>query len=230
MQHREMCLARFGIPTDQPATQQKLCSASHAVAPTPRYNPTGPAGPSSDLVPSRRRAFQNSRKRTFVLTARVTAPSQRDDPVPPRKNPRTLGFPATLVEFGAPSAHELKRVHSTPAYLTGYVPPSGFFTLTTVSSSLERPVLFHTGNAHGILLSRDFPSQPGPGCLSHSRLPSRRFSSHSQRIINGMRGVWHLQTSQPAARPIRRPQGFAPAVNPYRGRAVTPETQRPIPS
>jgi hypothetical protein len=76
--------------------------------------------------------------------------------------PRTLGFPATLVEFFAPSAHQLERVHFTPVYLTGYVPPSGFLTLSTASSSLERPALFHAGNAHGVSLYKGFPSQPGP--------------------------------------------------------------------
>jgi len=43
--HQKMSSARFGIPTVQPATQPKPCSSSHAVVPTPRYNPTGPAGP-----------------------------------------------------------------------------------------------------------------------------------------------------------------------------------------
>ena len=96
---------------------------------------------------------------------------RRDFLASPLENPRTLGFLATLMEFFAPSAHQLRRVHLSPAYLTGYVPPSGFLTLSTVYSSPERPVLFHTGNAHGVLLSRDFPSQPGPAGSSPQDYP-----------------------------------------------------------
>jgi hypothetical protein len=97
-----------------------------------------------------------------VLAARVTTQSQRDHLDSPKENSRTLGFPATLMEFGAPSALQLRRIHSSPVCLTGYVPPTGFLTLTTAFSSPERPALFHAGNAHGVLLFRDFPSQPGP--------------------------------------------------------------------
>jgi hypothetical protein len=50
----------------------------------------------------------------------------------------------------APTTHKLKRVHSTPVCHTDYVPPSGFCTLLTAFSSLERPALFHAGNAHGV--------------------------------------------------------------------------------
>lgn len=38
-----------------------------------------------------------------------------------------------------------------PVFHTGYVPPAGFLTLSTGYSSLERPVLFHTGDALGVL-------------------------------------------------------------------------------
>ena len=96
---------------------------------------------------------------------------RRDFLASPLENPRTLGFLATLMEFFAPSAHQLRRVHLSPAYLTGYVPPSGFRALSTVSAAPERPVLFHTGNAHGVLLSRDFPSQPGPAGSSPQDYP-----------------------------------------------------------
>jgi hypothetical protein len=51
---------------------------------------------------------------------------------------------------------------NAPVCLTGFVPPTGFRTLSTACSSPERPALFHAGDAHGVLLSRDFPSQPGP--------------------------------------------------------------------
>ena len=44
-----------------------------------------------------------------------------------------------------------ERVYSTPACHTGYVPPAGFLTLSTGYSSLERPVLFHTGVVLGVL-------------------------------------------------------------------------------
>lgn len=107
---------------------------------------------------------------------------RRESLAPPKENSRTLGFPATLVEFFAPSAHQLKRVHFTPAYLTGYVPPSGFLTLSTAFSSLERPALFHAGNAHGVLLSRDFPSQPGPASSSPQNYPHDVLPSHSQQL------------------------------------------------
>jgi hypothetical protein len=71
------------------------------------------------------------------------------------------------MEFFAPSTLQPERVHLTPAYLTGYVPPTGFLTLTAVYSSLERPALFHAENVHGVLLSRGLPSQPGPAAHRH---------------------------------------------------------------
>jgi hypothetical protein len=82
---------------------------------------------------------------------------------------------ATLMKFNAPTTFEPKRVHFTPAYLTGYVPSSGFLTLSTVYSSLGRPILFHTGNAHGVLtLSKGFPSLSSPTSSSPMELPSWR--------------------------------------------------------
>jgi hypothetical protein len=114
---------------------------------------------------------------------------RRESAAPPRENPRTLGFPATLVEFIVPSAHQLKRVHFTPVYLTGYVPPSGFRTLSTGYSSLERSALFHADDAHGILLSRDFPSQPGPTSSSLQGYPLGVSPAHSKQINAGMCGV-----------------------------------------
>jgi hypothetical protein len=77
-----------------------------------------------------------------------------------------------------------------------------------------------------------------PGIFPHSQvraasaagLPSRRFSSHSRAAMPpGMRGARHQQASRPVAQTIRRPQGFAPAVNPYRGRTVTPKTSGRFP-
>jgi hypothetical protein len=76
----------------------------------------------------------------------------------------------------SPTTHEPERVHSTPACHTDYVPSSGFLTLSTDSSSLGRPALFHAGNAHGVR-----PSGVFPHCqvlrLVTEELPSWRFSS-----------------------------------------------------
>lgn len=95
---------------------------------------------------------------------------QRTATQPPRRvtqrsvAPKGYRLPllATLMEFPSPSTHKLRRVYSTPACLTGYVPSSGFHTLSTVYSSPERPALFHAGNAHGVSLSRGLPSPSGP--------------------------------------------------------------------
>jgi hypothetical protein len=155
---------------------------------------------------------------------------RKESSAPPKENPRTLGFPATLVEFFAPSTRKPERVYLTPVYLTGYVPPTGFLTLTTVCSSLERLALFHARNVHGVLLSRGFPSQPGP-VAHHYRMTLLAFLHHIPgRLTLGMRGVWYLQASRPAVQTIGRLQGVAPVANPYRGRTFTSETQRPIPS
>jgi len=62
----------------------------------------------------------------------------------------------------SPSTHQPERVYSTPACRTGYVPSSGFRTLSTACSSLGRPALFHASNVHGVLPFRGFPSPSGP--------------------------------------------------------------------
>jgi len=84
---------------------------------------------------------------------------------PPR---RAAGLPlsATLMEFPSPSTRKPRRVHSTPVCLTGYVPSTGFLTLSTVSASPERPALFHAGNAHGVFC----PS----GVFPHRQVPTTR--------------------------------------------------------
>jgi hypothetical protein len=74
---------------------------------------------------------------------------------------------ATLMEFVSPSTLEPGRVHSTSACHTEYVPSSGFFTLTTASSSPGRPAIFQTGNALGVPLFRGFPPLPGPATRHH---------------------------------------------------------------
>jgi hypothetical protein len=101
------------------------------------------------------------------------------------------------VEFFALSAHQLKRVHLTPVYLTGYVPSSGFFALSTVYSSLERPALFHAGNAHRVLLSRGFPSQPGPANSSLQDYPLGFSPTHSRQINET--NTWRLASANLSA-------------------------------
>jgi hypothetical protein len=96
-----------------------------------------------------------ARQLTAALPPRGVAPRS----VAPRDHRAPLL--ATLMEFPTPSTRKPRRVHSTPVCLTGYVPPTGFLTLSTVCSSPERPALFHAGNAHGVSLSRGFPSLPG---------------------------------------------------------------------
>ena len=80
-----LCLAPFGIPTDRPAAQQKPHGASHVVAPTSRYNPSGPASPSSARVPYGRRAFRLSRGSVVLPDAGFTEQPRRDHLDPPRK-------------------------------------------------------------------------------------------------------------------------------------------------
>jgi hypothetical protein len=60
------------------------------------------------------------------------------------------------MEFCAPSTLEHERVHSTPACHTGYVPPSGFLTLSTAYSSPAPPALFQAGNALGVSALQGF--------------------------------------------------------------------------
>lgn len=91
--------------------------------------------------------------------------------LPPLRRATIIGPSATLMEFLYPSTLQLKRVYSTPACHTDYVPSSGFCTLSTVYSSLERPALFHAGNAHGLSLFRDLPSLSGPTGSSPGNYP-----------------------------------------------------------
>jgi hypothetical protein len=84
---------------------------------------------------------------------------------PPRRAAE-LPLSATLMEFPAPSTLEPRRVHSTPVCLTGYVPSTGFLTLSTDYSSPGRPALFRAGNAHGVFC----PS----GVFPHRQVPTTR--------------------------------------------------------
>jgi hypothetical protein len=75
-------------------------------------------------------------------------------------------MPATLMEF-----LPLRRIspsESTPPRIAkpGYVPSSGFLTLSTACSSPERPALFHAGNARGVLRS--------PGAFLRYQVPAAR--------------------------------------------------------
>jgi hypothetical protein len=72
----------------------------------------------------------------------------------------------------SPTTLEPERVHSTSACHTDYVPSSGFCTLSTAFSSLERPALFHAGNVHGVRPSGVFPQLSGLAGSSPARLPS----------------------------------------------------------
>jgi len=86
------------------------------------------------------------------------------------KKPSVL---ATLMEFLAPSTHEPERVHLTPGCHTGYVPSSGFLTLATAFSSLERSALFHAVTPMGFRSSGVFPHRQVPQLVT-TELPSWR--------------------------------------------------------
>ena len=93
-----------------------------------------------------------------------TWPANLDSSAAPKSNKINSASYSHGVYF--PTTLEPERVYSTPACHTDYVPSSGFLTLSTAFSSLERPVLFHAGNVHGISLSRGFPSLSGPSSSS----------------------------------------------------------------
>jgi len=95
-----------------------------------------------------------------------TRPANPSDASQPRRVKKP-SEPATLMEFLAPSTHEPERVHKSPGCHTGYVPSSGFLTLSTAYSSLERSALFHADNAHGVPLFRGFPPLSGPMTRRH---------------------------------------------------------------
>lgn len=135
---------------------------------------------------------------------------------PPRRAAE-MPLSATLMEFPSPSTHEPRRVHSTPACLTGYVPSTGFRTLSTACSSPGRPALFHAGNAHGVSLFRGFPSPPGPADSSPRDYPLDVSPPH-QRVVDARRPPPRAETR---FTDLCRLQGLAPTVNPYHHRTVT---------
>jgi hypothetical protein len=79
------------------------------------------------------------------------------------------------MEFYAPSTLEHERVHSTPACHTGYVPPSGFLTLSTAYSSPAPPVIFQTGNALGVSALQGVSLTVRFRWLITTEMPSWRF-------------------------------------------------------
>jgi hypothetical protein len=79
------------------------------------------------------------------------------------------------MEFCAPSTLEHERVHSTPVCHTGYVPPTGFLTLTTDYSSPAPPVIFQTGNALGVFALQGVSLTVRFRWLITTEIPSWRF-------------------------------------------------------
>jgi len=75
----------------------------------------------------------------------------------------TRRYPSHGISF--PTAHDESEVHLTRVCLTRYVPLTGFLNLLGLYSSRNLPVLFHTGDAHGISPPGRFP-QRGDGTFS----------------------------------------------------------------
>jgi hypothetical protein len=101
---KKMSSARFGIPTAQPATKPKPCSSSHAVVPTPRYNPTGPAD-QLVLSHSLNDRPSNAPGRIVVHAARVTMNPPKRIPGFSKGEPSNTGLTSNsrgvLRPFGA---------------------------------------------------------------------------------------------------------------------------------
>jgi hypothetical protein len=102
--------------------------------------------------------------------------------------------PAPLMEF-----LPLRRIspgESTPPRFanTGYVPPSGFLTLSTACSSPGRPALFQTGGVHGVRSSGAFPRCQVPQFVI-AELPSWRFLLRNATVIVALwrRVTWNIR-------------------------------------
>jgi hypothetical protein len=95
--------------------------------------------------------------------------------------------PAPLVEFGP--LRRLSPGESTPPRFanTGYVPSSGFLTLSTACSSPGRPALFQTGGVHGVRSSGVFPRCQVPQFVI-AELPPGRFFLRNAHVIIGQCG------------------------------------------
>jgi hypothetical protein len=122
------------------------------------------------------------------------------------------------MEFLSPSTLRPRRVHSTPACLTGYVPSTGFLTLSTACSSPERPALFHAGNAHGVFALQ------GLSLTARFRGSSpRNCPLDVSPRINLFVDAWHPSPhAETRFSGLFRLQGLAPTANPYHRRTVTP--------
>jgi len=152
----------------------------------------------------------------------LQGPTQRGPPTSSTScsEKQTTGSIGNSHGVSSPTTLEPERVHFTPGCHPDYVPSSGFLTLSTVSSSLGRPALFHAGNAHGVR-----PSGVFPHCqvlrLVTRELPSWRSSTHcgvnsaTGRPISASPIIGAHVTS------LSRLQGLAPTVNPYRCWTVT---------
>jgi hypothetical protein len=153
------------------------------------------------------------------------------------------------------SSWPLRRIspsESTPPRLanTGYVPSTGFRTLSTASSSLGRPALFHAGSAHGVPPYRGFPSPSGPqarhlGIALLVFVPQRpekldNISSAEARrwgVVNAADAFGHLQGLAPSSESVlpfrcypevasRSPPGL---LSPLQGLSRSSRARRAIP-
>jgi len=130
------------------------------------------------------------------------------------------------MRFVAPPALSTRRVHSTQACLTWYVPPSGFRTLLTVCSSNGLPGLVSCRSAHGVPALQSFSLARSRGASRHPMPSCRPPVRTCQAATQGpcwqptlrSRGTPSCFAEQRAARsrakrrPVRRVrlQGFAP--------------------
>jgi hypothetical protein len=97
------------------------------------------------------------------LPSVMTNDRSRNGPSGSKRRTAARRYPSRGISF--PTALEESEVHSTRVCLPRYVSLTGFFNLLGIYSSRNLPVLFHTGNAHGIPPSGLFP-QHGDGTLS----------------------------------------------------------------
>jgi len=126
----------------------------------------------------------------------------------------------------SPSALSALEARSTPVYLTGHLPSSGFRTLLTACFFQSLPALFHAGNALGVFPSGLFPltepSHPlGCPCLRDVSPALRHRNQVNLRAAAliaepRLQGVAPCEDSTPAELDLsspedRRPLGFLPS-------------------
>jgi hypothetical protein len=184
---------------------------------TTRQGP--PVHPSARLSSGRLALRAPPKEASSCPPPATPAQPRRDRSDPPRENPRSLGFPAALVEFYAPTTLELRRVHFTPVFSPGTFRPQGVSPSRRLAPRLNARPCFMPVTPMGLCSPGISPHSQVSAALA-ARLPSRRFSSHPQadhcsdvRRLVPLGLSAHVQT-------IRRPQGLAPAVNPYRREGV----------